>query len=76
MPPALFTFLSYPMTRLAHLLFPTAMANAVIAGSYVFCMFCPISPNFQLLTHMHSQTSYTIVCITRESHFCPVVSLQ
>ena len=37
MPPALFTFLSYPMTRLAHLLFPTAMANAVIAGAFVFC---------------------------------------
>ncbi len=38
MPPVLFTFLSTPMTQLAHLLFPTAMANAVIAGAFVFCM--------------------------------------
>ncbi|KAI0746982.1 oxidoreductase [Daedaleopsis nitida] len=36
MPPALFIFLSYPMTQLAHLLFPTAMANAVVSGAYVF----------------------------------------
>ncbi|KAI0765336.1 oxidoreductase [Fomes fomentarius] len=36
MPPVLFTFLSTPMTQLAHLLFPTAMANAVIAGAFVF----------------------------------------
>ncbi|KAI0711369.1 oxidoreductase [Earliella scabrosa] len=36
MPPVLFMFLSFPMTQLAHVLFPAAMANAVIAGSYVF----------------------------------------
>lgn len=37
MPPVMFAFLSYPMTRLAHLLFPPSMANSIIAGSYVFC---------------------------------------
>ncbi|KAI0659329.1 oxidoreductase [Cubamyces menziesii] len=36
MPPVMFAFLSYPMTRLAHLLFPPSMANSIIAGSYVF----------------------------------------
>ncbi|PSR78599.1 hypothetical protein PHLCEN_2v7346 [Hermanssonia centrifuga] len=36
MPPAMFAALSYPFTRLAHLLFPAAMANGVIAGSFVF----------------------------------------
>ncbi|KAI0938568.1 hypothetical protein AcV5_000217 [Taiwanofungus camphoratus] len=36
MPPAMFAALSFPMTRLAHALFPAAMANGIIAGSYVF----------------------------------------
>ncbi|RDX54718.1 oxidoreductase [Lentinus brumalis] len=36
MPPLLFTFLSFPMTRLAYALFPTAMANAMISGAFVF----------------------------------------
>lgn len=37
MPPVLFLTLSFPMTQLAHVLFPTAMANATISGSFVFC---------------------------------------
>jgi 4-hydroxysphinganine ceramide fatty acyl 2-hydroxylase len=37
MPPVLFFTLSFPMTRLAHLLFPAAMANGTISGSFVFC---------------------------------------
>ncbi|TFK49432.1 Inositolphosphorylceramide-B hydroxylase [Heliocybe sulcata] len=36
MPPVLFSALSFPFTRLAYLLFPTAMANGVIAGSFMF----------------------------------------
>lgn len=37
MPPILFATLSFPMTRLAHLIFPTAFANAIISGA--FCMY-------------------------------------
>ncbi|KAH9992271.1 fatty acid-2 hydroxylase [Russula vinacea] len=36
MPPVLFLMLSLPMTKLAHVLFPTAMANGTISGSFVF----------------------------------------
>lgn len=36
MPPAMFTFLSFPMTQLAHALFPTAAANGIIAGAFTF----------------------------------------
>ena len=36
MPPVMFAALSYPMTRLAYYLFPVAMANGIIAGSYAF----------------------------------------
>ncbi|KAG8863979.1 fatty acid alpha-hydroxylase [Tulasnella sp. 330] len=36
MPPVLFTTLSTPFTRLAHVLFPTAIANGIIAGSFTF----------------------------------------
>ena len=39
MPPLLFAALSIPFTRLAYALFPTAMANGVIAGSYTFCAY-------------------------------------
>jgi 4-hydroxysphinganine ceramide fatty acyl 2-hydroxylase len=37
MPPLLFGALQTPFTRLAHTIFPTAMANGVIAGSFTFC---------------------------------------
>lgn len=37
MPPTLFLMLSFPITQLAHVLFPTAMANGTISGSFVFC---------------------------------------
>ncbi|CCL99108.1 uncharacterized protein FIBRA_01122 [Fibroporia radiculosa] len=36
MPPAMFAALSFPMTKLAHALFPTAMANGTIAGAFAF----------------------------------------
>ena len=37
MPPLLFLMLSFPMTQLAHVVFPTAMANGTISGAFVFC---------------------------------------
>lgn len=36
MPPLLFFVLSYPMTRLAYLLFPVAIANGIISGAFTF----------------------------------------
>lgn len=36
MPPVMFSVLSFPMTRLAHLIFPASIANCVIAGSFTF----------------------------------------
>jgi len=36
MPPLLFFALSYPFTQLAHVLFPTAIANGIISGSFAF----------------------------------------
>ncbi|CCA71829.1 related to fatty acid hydroxylase [Serendipita indica DSM 11827] len=36
MPPVLFFVLSFPMTRLAYLLFPVHMANGIISGSFAF----------------------------------------
>lgn len=44
MPPVLFAALSYPFTQLAHLLFPAAMANGIIAGAFVFCEYLPFAP--------------------------------
>lgn len=37
MPPVLFTSLSFPFTRLAHAVFPAAVANGLIAGAFTFC---------------------------------------
>jgi len=37
MPPLLFLMLSLPMTQLAHVVFPTAMANGTISGAFAFC---------------------------------------
>ncbi|KAF8589131.1 fatty acid-2 hydroxylase [Ramaria rubella] len=36
MPPPLFFVLSFPFTRLAYILFPTAIANGIISGSFTF----------------------------------------
>ncbi|KAI0065255.1 fatty acid-2 hydroxylase [Artomyces pyxidatus] len=36
MPPVLFFILSFPMTRLAHFLFPPAVANGTISGAFAF----------------------------------------
>src|ERR1700761_360147 len=37
MPPTLFFLLSFPVTRLAHALFPASFANGAISGAFVFC---------------------------------------
>lgn len=37
MPPALFVTLQFPMTQLAHALFPPAVANGIISGAFAFC---------------------------------------
>ncbi|TFY57580.1 hypothetical protein EVG20_g8489 [Dentipellis fragilis] len=36
MPPAMFTALSFPFTRLAHALFPASVANGLISGAFAF----------------------------------------
>lgn len=57
MPPALFAALSFPFTRLAHVVFPAAMANGVIAGAYVFCKFT-FGCAFVLVAYQFAQTSF------------------
>lgn len=37
MPPMLFAALQAPFTWLAHILFPTAVANGIISGAFTFC---------------------------------------
>lgn len=45
MPPFLFAMLQAPFTKLAHTIFPAAMANGVISGSFAFCEWlCQKSP--------------------------------
>jgi 4-hydroxysphinganine ceramide fatty acyl 2-hydroxylase len=36
MPPMMFFALSFPMTRLAYLIFPVSMANGIISGAFAF----------------------------------------
>ena len=37
MPPPMFTILQFPFTQLAYTLFPVAVANGIISGSFTFC---------------------------------------
>jgi hypothetical protein len=48
MPPVLFYVLQAPFTRLAHILFPAAMANGIIAGSFTFCKYLNLFINYYL----------------------------
>lgn len=50
MPPVLFTTLSLPFTRLAHKLFPAAVANGIIAGAFFFCKYSTTSRSASSLT--------------------------
>lgn len=47
MPPALFTILEFPFTRLAYSLFPSWAANAIISGAFAMCEL--LSRNFAVL---------------------------
>lgn len=71
MPPVLFVVLSTPMTKLAHLIFPTAVANGVISGAFTFCM-CPyfVCCAFPPLT-APPQMLFTMLCIMRKSASLP-----
>ena len=68
MPPLLFVVLSTPMTKLAHMIFPTAMANGVIAGSFTFCK-CARLPVRNYFSSYRIKMSFTTSCITRKSQF-------
>lgn len=64
MPPTLFLILATPMTKLAHTIFPPAIANGVISGAFVFCELlvyvCDLAP---LISKY--QMSYMTACIMR-----------
>ena len=61
MPPLLFFVLSYPFTQLAHVLFPRAVANGIISGSFSMCK----SPPRSIHPGLHSSSSdlYPSSCI-------------
>ncbi|KAH9941189.1 oxidoreductase [Epithele typhae] len=63
MPPVMFSALSFPMTRLAHLIFPTAMANSVIAGAFTFyvlydCMHYAYPPSQPSSSYIRDMKKY------------------
>ncbi|KAH8116118.1 fatty acid-2 hydroxylase [Phellopilus nigrolimitatus] len=58
MPPLMFTALSVPFTRLAYMLFPTAVANGIISGSYTFYHFKSFLSNFNTSLHHTSLPLY------------------
>lgn len=39
MPPPLFFILQLPFTQLAYAIFPVAIANGIISGSFTFCKY-------------------------------------
>jgi len=66
MPPVLFLTLSFPMTQLAHVLFPTAIANGTISGSFVFCecncfLFILYSTHIQVVDIVYDTMHYAYV---------------
>jgi hypothetical protein len=65
MPPVMFGILQAPFTRLAYILFPTPVANGIIAGSFAFCKW--VFTSLRLVLIIVLQMSFTTVCITRES---------
>jgi 4-hydroxysphinganine ceramide fatty acyl 2-hydroxylase len=69
MPPVMFAALQFPFTRLAYVLFPTAVANGIISGSFAFCEYFEIT--FCLCYNaLYIQMSCMIACTTREIFFC------
>ena len=65
MPPVLFTVLSFPFTRLAYVLFPTAMANGIISGAFAFC-----KPEF-LLQHLRRVRCRSRIVRSTSTLRCP-----
>ncbi|KAF5345306.1 hypothetical protein D9758_008456 [Tetrapyrgos nigripes] len=62
MPPTLFAALEWPFTRLAYILFPTAIANGIISGSFAFyvlydCMHYALH-HTQLPTYLKEMKKY------------------
>ena len=41
MPPPLFFILQLPFTQLGYAIFPVAIANGIISGSFTFCKYSP-----------------------------------
>ena len=67
MPPPLFIILQFPFTQLAYVLFPVAVANGIISGSFTFCKSSPLlskSCAVNLLIFM--QILSTTACIMRK----------
>ena len=63
MPPPLFFILQLPFTQLAYVLFPVAVANGIISGSFTFCKNFSF---FQIIRYNLMQISSTIACTMRK----------
>lgn len=63
MPPPMFAALSFPMTRLAYLLFPVNFANGIISGSFTFCM-CPSTLQNRMLTMSRCPVRLHALCVS------------
>jgi hypothetical protein len=65
MPPILFMTLSFPITQLGHVLFPPAMANGAISGSFAFCkcnrFFISYSTHIQFIDVIYDTMHYAYV---------------
>ena len=64
MPPPLFFILQLPFTQLAYAIFPVAIANGIISGSFTFCEDVTI---FQVIRYnLLMQIFFTIACTMRK----------
>lgn len=62
MPPPLFFILQLPFTQLAYAIFPVAIANGIISGSFTFCKdvtFFQV-PRYNLLMQIFFTTACTM----------------
>ena len=66
MPPILFTALQFPFTQLAYKLFPTPVANGIIAGAFVFCKYNYIIIGLQTWLTLTLQMLSMTPCIMRK----------
>ena len=82
MPPILFAALSFPFLKLAHTLFPTNIANGVIAGSYSmyivydmihYAMHHTKMPKYlkkMKVYHLAHHWKVSLVCLFYRKHSC------